>query len=101
MQYLGSLLPILLMVAMFYLIIFVPENKRKKKYNAMLTGLKVNDEVMSRGGIMGKIVNIQDNFVIMQTGPDKMRIKLDKNGISQVLNTEDASETEKTEITEK
>jgi preprotein translocase subunit YajC len=49
----------------------------------MLSGLKVNDEIMSRGGIIGKIVNIQDNFVIMQTGPDKMRIKLDKNGISQ------------------
>jgi preprotein translocase subunit YajC len=101
MQYLGSFLPILLMIAMFYLIIFVPENKRKKKYSAMLTGLKVNDEIMSRGGIIGKIVNIQDNFVIMQTGPDKMRIKIDKNGISQVLNAEDVNETEKIESTEK
>lgn len=101
MQSLIGFLPFILMIAIFYLIILVPENKRKKKYSAMLSGLKVNDEIMSRGGIIGKIVNIQDNFVIMQTGPDKMRIKLDKNGISQILVTENDSETEKIESTEK
>jgi preprotein translocase subunit YajC len=74
-----------LMIGLFYLFIFVPENKRKKKYGSMLTNLKVNDNIMTRGGIIGKIVNIQDKFIILETGPDKMRIKLDKNGISHVL----------------
>lgn len=74
-----------LMIGLFYLFIFVPENKRKKKYGSMLSNLKVNDNIMTRGGILGKIVNIQDKFVILETGPDKMRIKLDKNGISHVL----------------
>jgi len=74
------------MLGLFYLIIFVPESKRKKKFAAMLNNLKVNDEVMTRGGILGKIVNIQDNFIIIQTGPDRTKIKIDKNGISSVIN---------------
>lgn len=87
MQYILQYSPFILMIALFYLFIFVPESKRKKKYSSMLGALKVNDEVMTRGGIIGKITNIQDKYVIMETGPDRMRIKLDKNGISHVLNS--------------
>lgn len=91
----SSLLPFILMIALFYLFIFVPENKRKKKYSSMISNLKVNDEVMTRGGIIGKIINIQDNYIILETGPDRVRIKLDKNGISNVLNTNNEDNLEK------
>lgn len=74
-----------IMIGLFYLFIFVPENKRKKKYSTMINSLNVNDDIMTRGGIIGKIVNIQEKFIILETGPDKMRIKLDKNGISHVI----------------
>ena len=85
-----------IMIGLFYLFIFVPENKRKKKYSNMINTLNVNDNIMTRGGILGKIVNIQDKYIILETGPDKMRIKLDKNGISHVIadNTEENKDTE-------
>lgn len=85
-----------IMIGLFYLFIFVPENKRKKKYSTMINSLNVNDNLMTRGGIIGKIVNIQDKYIILETGPDKMRIKLDKNGISHVIadNTEENKDTE-------
>lgn len=86
-NYLGALIPFIIMIGMFYLLIFLPENKRKKKYNEMLNSLKLNDEVITKGGIIGKLVNVQDKFVIIETGPDRMRIKFDKNGISHVLNS--------------
>lgn len=86
----------IIMIALFYIFIFVPENKRKKKYGSMLSNLKVNDEISSRGGIIGKIVTIHDKFIILETGPDRVRIKLDKNGISHVINSkEQASEDTK------
>lgn len=72
-------------IALFYLMIFVPENKRKKKYNALISSLKVNDDIITKGGIIGKIVNVQDDFIIFQTGPDRVRIKLSKNGVANVL----------------
>ena len=87
MNQLVQMLPFIVMLGLFYLIIFVPESKRKKKFAAMLNDLKVNDEVMTRGGIIGKIINIQDNYIILQTGPERCRIKLDKNGVSSVLNS--------------
>lgn len=84
MQQIYTFLPFIIIIVLFYLMVFVPENKRKKKYNQLLGNLKLNDEIMTKGGIIGKIVNIQDDFVILQTGPEKARIKLNKNGIANV-----------------
>ena len=82
-----QLIVLVAMLGLFYLMIFIPENRRKKKYAAMLNNLKVNDEIMTRGGMIGKVVNIQDTYLIVQSGPDKARFKLDKNGIASVLTT--------------
>ena len=95
MQSIGTLLPLILMLAVFYLVIFIPENKRKKKYAALLNNLKVNDEVMTKGGLMGKIINIQDDHIILESGPDRTRIKLAKTGIGTVVNLSDAVIVEK------
>lgn len=100
MKSIMNFLPFVLMLALFYLIIFVPESKRKKKFASMLNDLKVNDEIMTRGGILGKIVNIQDNFLILQTGPDRVKIKVDKNGISSVINKIVEEKVEKIEKVE-
>lgn len=88
-----SWLPFVIVIVIFYVIILVPESRRKKKYNSMINELKVNDEILTKGGILGKIVNIQDTFIIIQTGPDRVRIKLDKNGISTVIVSEQKEET--------
>ena len=95
MGQLASLLPLILMLGVFYLVIFIPENKRKKKYAALLSNLKVNDEIMTKGGIMGKIINVQEDHIILESGPDRARIKLSKNGISTVLNSSSADLLEK------
>lgn len=94
MGQLGSVFTMVLMLAVFYLVIFIPENKRKKKYAALLNNLKVNDEVLTKGGVMGKIINIQDEYIILESGPDRTRIKLSKSGIGTVinLNTDEAVE---------
>lgn len=86
----GSLiqfLPMIFVLVLFYLMIFLPEKKRKKQYNSMLEGLKVNDEIMTKGGIMGRLVNIQDDYVILESGPDRARIKMSKHGIASVTKT--------------
>lgn len=89
---LGGFLPLIAMLIVFYLFLIIPENKRKKKYNEMINNLRVNDEIVTRGGIIGKIVNIQDDFVIVESGPDKGRFKLSKQGISNLV-----TKTEETE----
>lgn len=71
MESLYRLAPLIIVLAFFYLLIFLPESRRRKKYNAMLQELKVNDEVMTKGGIIGKITHIQDKVLTIQTGPDR------------------------------
>lgn len=81
-----TLLPMLAVLVIFYLMVFIPESKRKKKFNNMLKELKVNDEIVTRGGIIGKIINLQEDSFTLQTGPDKTKIKFTKTSISSVIN---------------
>lgn len=90
----GSLLFFLPMIAMFYLILFIPEKKRRKKYAAMIDALKVNDEIMTKGGIMGKIVKLGEDYIVLESGPDRARLKFSKNAIGTVTASKDADEVE-------
>ncbi|AGK97188.1 preprotein translocase subunit YajC [Clostridium pasteurianum] len=75
-----------IVLGLFYMMIFLPERKRKKKFSDLMSNIKVNDEVVTTGGIVGKIVNMQDNYVIIQSGPDKARIKVLKSAVNGVVN---------------
>ncbi len=81
MDVLRQLLPLLLMTAVLYLILIVPQNKKKKEFDSMMASLKVNDEVVTRGGIVGTIVAVHEDAFIIQTGPDKTTVKVVKAAI--------------------
>lgn len=85
-QLLGTLLPLVAMFAIMYFLLILPEKKRTKKYNTMLSELKVNDEVLTRGGIIGKIITIDEDQMVIQSGPDRVRFRVTKNSIAQKLN---------------
>lgn len=79
---LTQVVPFLLVFVIFYFLLILPEKKRKKKYQSMLEELKVNDEVVTRGGIIGKITHIDEKNITLETSTAKTRIKFDKSGIS-------------------
>lgn len=81
-----TVLPFIFMLILFYVFIMIPERKRKIKYNTMLESLKVNDEILTRGGIVGKVVKIQEDFIIIESGPDRTKLKLKKNALASILN---------------
>lgn len=85
-QLLVTLLPLVAMFAIMYFLLILPEKKRTKKYNTMLSELKVNDEVLTRGGIIGKIITIEEDQMLIQSGPDRVRFRVTKNSIAQKLN---------------
>ncbi|MDU2489557.1 MAG: preprotein translocase subunit YajC [Clostridium celatum] len=86
LQLLATLLPLVAMFAIMYFLLILPEKKRTKKYNTMLSELKVNDEVLTRGGIIGKIITIDEDQMVIQSGPDRVRFRVTKNSIAQKLN---------------
>ena len=86
MQFVSLLLPFVLMFGIMYLLLIRPEKKRAKVYNEMLAELKVNDEVLTRGGIIVKIITIEEDQMVIQSGPDRVRFRVTKNSIAQKLN---------------
>lgn len=88
MAILTNILPFIVVFVIFYFLLILPEKKRKKQYNAMLGDLKVDDEIMTRGGIIGKISKIDEEYVVIETSAAKTKIKISKNGISSKINKE-------------
>lgn len=76
----------LVFIAIIYFMMIRPQRKREKAQKDMRAGLKVGDQVMSIGGIVGKIVKVQEDSVVIETGDNKTRITFDKLGIAKVKN---------------
>ena len=72
-QLLATILPLVAMFAIMYFLLILPEK---------------NDQVLTRGGIVGKIITIEDEQMVIQSGPDRVRFRITKNAIAQKLNKE-------------
>ena len=69
---------IVLFIAIFYFMILRPENKKKKEAEALRNSLHKGDKITTIGGIMGKIVDIKDDKIVIETGEDQVRMELQK-----------------------
>ena len=67
-----------LIFGMLYFFMVRPEKKRKKKLDEMRDSLSVGDQITTIGGIVGKIVHVKDDFVVIETSEDRVRIEIAK-----------------------
>lgn len=89
-----QLLFIIGMFAILYFLMVRPQQQRHKKHQEMIRNLKVNDRVITIGGIYGTIVKIKDDSCILRVS-DNVRIELLKNAISQVESNEEKEKNNK------
>ncbi|MBR5155570.1 MAG: preprotein translocase subunit YajC [Clostridia bacterium] len=84
---LTSLLPLIIMIAVFYFLLIRPQKKKEKELKNMLAALKVNDEVATIGGIHGKIVRIKDDLFVLESGigTNKSFITVDRSAVSRFI----------------
>jgi len=80
----SSLLPLILIIAVFYFMIIRPQRKREKENREMLASLKVGDNVTTIGGICGKIVAIRDDILTVEVGTDKVKLVFERWAIRSV-----------------
>ncbi len=80
---LGFLLPIFILVLMYFILIR-PQSKKMKEHKKMLTQIKVGDEIATAGGILGKIVKVGDTYVEVKIS-STTEIKLQKSSVSKIL----------------
>lgn len=79
---LGFVIPLALMVAIFYFLLIRPENKRKKQMAKMRSELAVGDVITTIGGIVGTICAVKEETIVIETGADRVRIELTKWAVS-------------------
>ena len=80
----SMILPIVLMIAIFYFLMIRPESKRKKQAEEMRNSLKKGDWLTTIGGVYGRVVAITDRTVVIETSEDRVRVEFLKSAIGQV-----------------
>lgn len=81
---LGQIVLLVVFVAVFYLLLIRPQQKRMKEQQAMLSRLATGDEVVTAGGMLGRITEVGDPFITLEIA-DGVRIKVQKSQITQLM----------------
>lgn len=78
----SSILFLVIIFVVFYFFLIRPENKRKKKLTEMRNNITIGDEIVTIGGIMGKVVQVTEDTITFETGEDRVRMQVTKWAIS-------------------
>jgi preprotein translocase subunit YajC len=81
---LGMFVMMGLFVVIFYFLLIRPQQKKQKEHQAMLTKLAAGDEIVTAGGILGRIVEIGDNFITLEIA-DNVRIKVQRFQVTSLV----------------
>ena len=77
-------LPLILIFIVFYFMLIRPQMKRAKEHKRMVSELAKGDEIVTTGGLLGKITDLSDSFVTL-TLADNVSIKLQRHAVTQVM----------------
>ncbi len=80
----GFIIMMVLMFVAFYFLLIRPQQKKTKAHTELVSGLQVGDEVLTAGGILGKITGVSDHYAVVKIG-DNTEIKIQKTSVSMVV----------------
>jgi len=83
-----NLLPIALMFVILYVLMIRPQQRRAREHDAMVKSLKRNDDIVTSGGIYGRIQTVNDTVITVEIAPN-VRIKLDRDQVASVVRGRD------------
>lgn len=73
---LAQMLPLVPIVVIMYFMLIRPQRKREKKVQEMRNNLQVGDEVITNGGIIGRVVSLREDTLVIETGSDRSKIRI-------------------------
>jgi preprotein translocase subunit YajC len=88
MGWLG-LAPLVFIFAIFYLLLIMPQQRKQKKWQQMLSELKTGDKVVTSGGIRGTIIALRDDYLHLRVPPDNLRIEVSRASVVSVVTAEE------------
>jgi len=78
-------LPILLIFAIFYFLVFMPMQRQKKQQQKMLRELQNGNTVLTTGGIVGTIVTMDDDTLVLRVKPDNVKLQVSRSAVSGLV----------------
>lgn len=88
-SFLTGLLPIVLMVAIFYFLIFMPMRRQQRNQKQLLAQLQNGQTVLTSGGIIGTIVAVNDDTLILRIKPDNLKLQVARSAVTSVVTTDE------------
>ncbi len=79
-----SFLPLIVIFVIFYFLLIRPQMKRSKEHRNLVSALAVGDEVVTNGGVLGKITDVSESFVTVEVA-DNVQIKVQKSAVANVM----------------
>jgi len=79
-----SFLPLIVIFAVFYFMLIRPQMKRSKEHKQLVSQLSKGDEVITNGGLLGKITDVSESFVTLELA-DNLQIKLQRQAVANVM----------------
>ena len=81
---LASLMPLLILFAIFYFLVILPQQKQAKKHKAMVDELKKGDKIVTAGGIIAEVIKSEEEFIKAKIN-DNTEVKITKDAIARKL----------------
>ena len=95
-EMLMQFLPLIVMFVIFWFLLIRPQQKRAKAHKQMLAELKRGDNIMTSSGIIGRILEIDDEQVLLESGESKLRVSRGAiGGVAPIKGSKDAKEEKK------
>lgn len=79
--------PLIFIFAVFYFLLILPQQRRQKKWQAMLNSLKTGDKVVTSGGLKGTIFSMKEDAVTLRVPPDNLKVDVTRASIVSVTTT--------------
>jgi len=84
-----GLAPLLFIFAIFYFLLILPQQRKQKKWQAMLGELKNGDRVVTSGGLRGTIISLKDDAVTVRVPPDNIKLEISRGSVVSVTTAEE------------
>ena len=82
---LTTFVPLILLLVVMYFLLIRPQRKREKNINEMRSRVQVGDEIITIGGICGKVVKTKEESLVIQVGADKVKFEIMRWAVSKVV----------------
>lgn len=92
-----SLLPLVVIILIFYFLVIRPQNSQRKKHAAMIAELKRGDKVVTNGGFLCEIINQEDQYILVRLGDSSVKLAKDYIAykVDSITNSKDEKEDDK------